>query len=65
MLQTSYILCKTFLPFVSAQNALRVVIHGIVYLFIVMRLCLLFTQPMTSDNVFCGINEQIPSTKLT
>ena len=31
MLQTSYILGKTFLPFVSAQNALRVVIHGIVY----------------------------------
>ena len=49
MLQTSYILGKTFLPFVLAQNALRVVIHGIVHEIV-------FTQPMTSDNVFCGIN---------
>jgi hypothetical protein len=36
------------------QNALRVVIHGshgIVYSHEIV-----FTQPMTSDNVFCGIN---------
>ena len=51
MLQTSYILGKTFLPFGLAQNALRVVIHGIVYSHEIV-----FTQPMTSDNVFCGIN---------
>ena len=54
MLQTSYILGKTFLPFVLAQNALRVVIHGShgnVYSHKIV-----FTQPMTSDNVFCGIN---------
>ena len=50
-IQTSYILGKTFLPFVLAQNALRVVIHGIVYSHEIV-----FTQPMTSDNVFCGIN---------
>jgi hypothetical protein len=31
VLQTSYILDKTFLPFVLAQSALRVVILGIVY----------------------------------
>ena len=51
MLQTSYILGKTFMPFVLAQNALRVVIHGIVYSHEIE-----FTQPMTSDNIFCGIN---------
>ena len=50
MLQTSYILGKTLLPFVSAQNTLRVAILGIVCHEIV------FTQPMTSDKVFCGIN---------
>ena len=49
--QTNYILSKTFLPFVLAQKALRVVIHGIVYSHEIV-----FTQPMTSDNVFCGIN---------
>ena len=49
MLQTSYILGKTFLSFVLAQNALRVVIHGIVYGHEIV-----FTQPMTSDNIFCG-----------
>ena len=47
MLQTRYILGKTFLPFVLAQNALRLVIHGIVYSDEIV-----FTQPMTSDNVF-------------
>jgi hypothetical protein len=31
VLQTSYILGKTFLPFVLAENALRVVILGFVY----------------------------------
>jgi hypothetical protein len=41
----------TFLPFVLAQNALRVVIHGIVYSHEIV-----FTQPMMSDNVFCAIN---------
>jgi hypothetical protein len=47
VLQTSYILGKTFLPFVLAQNALRVVIQGIVYSHEIV-----FTQPMTSDNYF-------------
>ena len=51
MLQTSYTLGKTLLPFVSAQNTLRVVILGNVYSHEIV-----FTQPMTSDNVFCGIN---------
>jgi hypothetical protein len=51
VLQTSYILGKTLLPFVSAQNTLRVAILGIVYSHEIV-----FTQPMTSDNVFCGIN---------
>jgi hypothetical protein len=46
-----HILGKTFLPFVLAQNALRVVIYGIFY-----SREIVFTQPMTSDNVFCGIN---------
>jgi hypothetical protein len=40
VLQTNYILGKTFLPLVLAQNALRVVIQA---------------QLMTSDNVCCGI----------
>jgi hypothetical protein len=44
--------CKTLLPFVSAQNTLRVaIILGIVYSHEIV-----FTQPMTSDTVFCGIN---------
>jgi hypothetical protein len=50
VLQTSHILYKTFLPFVLAQNALRVVIHTIVYSHEIV-----FTQPMTrmtSDNDF-------------
>ena len=51
MLQTSYILGKTFLPLVLAQSALRVVILGIVYSHEIV-----FTQLMTSDNVCCGIN---------
>ena len=51
MLQTSYILGKTFLPFVLAQSALRVVILDIVYSHEIV-----FTQLMKSDNVFCGIN---------
>ena len=55
MLQTSYILVKTFLPFVLAQNALRVVIYAVLY-GIVYSHEIVFTQPMTSDNVFCGIN---------
>jgi hypothetical protein len=44
VLQTSYILGKTFLTFVLAQNALRVVIHGIV-LFVYSHE-IVFTQPM-------------------
>ena len=51
MLQTSYILGKTLLPFVSAENTLRVAIRGIVYSHEIV-----FTQPMTSNNVFRGIN---------
>ena len=51
MLQTSYILRKTFLPFVLAQSALRVVILGIVYSHEIV-----FTHLITSDNVCCGIN---------
>jgi hypothetical protein len=51
VLQTGYILGKTFLPFVLAQNALRVVILGIVYSHEIV-----FTHLMTSDNVCCGIN---------
>jgi hypothetical protein len=51
VLQTSHILGKTFLRFVLAQSALRVVILGIVYSHEIV-----FSQPMTSDNVFCGIN---------
>jgi hypothetical protein len=47
VLQTNYILGKTFLPFVLAKNALRVAILGIVYSHEIV-----FTQPMTSDNVF-------------
>ena len=47
MLQTSYILGKTLLPFVSAQNTLRVAILGIVYSHEIV-----FTQPMTSDRLF-------------
>ena len=43
----SYILGKTFLPFVLTQSALRVAILGIVYSHEIV-----FTQPMTSDNVF-------------
>jgi hypothetical protein len=46
-LQTSYILVKTLLPFVSARNTLRVAILGIIYSHEIV-----FTQPMTSDNVF-------------
>ena len=51
MLQTSYILGKTLLPFVSAENTLRVAILSIVYSHEIV-----FTQPMTSGNVFRGIN---------
>jgi hypothetical protein len=51
VLKTSYILGKTLLPFVSAENTLRVAILGIVYSHEIV-----FTQPMTSDNVFRGIN---------
>jgi hypothetical protein len=51
VLQMRYILGKTFLPLVLAQSALRVVILGIVYSHEIV-----FTQPMTSDNVCCGIN---------
>jgi hypothetical protein len=53
VLQTIYILGKTLLPFVSAQNTLRVAILGIVYKY---SHEIVFTQPMTSDNIFCGIN---------
>ena len=42
--------CKTFRPFVLAQSALRMVILGIVY-----NHKIVFTQLMTSNNVFCGI----------
>jgi hypothetical protein len=42
---------QNFAAFVSAQNTLRVAILGIVYSHEIV-----FTQPMTSDNVFCGIN---------
>jgi hypothetical protein len=42
---------KTFLPFILAQSALRMVILGIVYSHEIV-----FTQLMTSDNVCCGIN---------
>ena len=51
MLQTSHILGKTFPPFVVAQSAQQVVILGIVYSHQIV-----FTQPMTLDNVFCGVN---------
>ena len=51
MLQTGYILGKTFLPFVLAQSALRVVIFDIVYSHEIV-----FTHLMTSDNVCCGTN---------
>jgi hypothetical protein len=51
VLQTSYILGKTFLPFVLAQSVLCVVILSIVYSHEIV-----FTQLMTSDNVFCDIN---------
>jgi hypothetical protein len=50
VLQISYILGKTFLPFVLAQSVPRVVILGIVYSHEIV-----FTQLMTSDNVFCRI----------
>jgi hypothetical protein len=51
VLQTSYILGKTLLPFVSAENTLRVATLGIVYSHEIV-----FTQPMTLDNVFRGIS---------